>query len=68
MTEVELNVLFNITPEKIQNVYDVNSTKNANEIRQIIRIFEIVNEQRATSKSISARSLAPFKAILMSNN
>ena len=68
MTEIELNVLFNITPERIQNVYNVNSIKNRKEIKRIIRIFNIAKAQRETSKSISARSLAAFKTILVSNN
>ena len=68
MTEVELNVLFNITPERINNVYSVDSEKNIKEIQRIVAIFKIANEQRETSKTISARSLAPFKAILISNN
>lgn len=68
MTEVELNVLFNITPERIKNVYRVDSAKNVQEIQKIVKIFQIANEQRTTSKAISARSLAPFKAILISNN
>lgn len=68
MTEIELNVLFNITPERIQNVYSLNSGKNVREIQKIIKIFEIANKQRSISKSISARSLAPFREILISNN
>lgn len=67
MTEIELNVLFNITPERIQNVYSLDG-KNVREIQKIIKIFEIANQQRSISKSISARSLAPFKEILISNN
>lgn len=68
MTEIELNVLFNITPERIQNVYSLDSGKNVREIQKIIKIFEIANKQRSISKSISARSLAPFREILISNN
>ncbi|MBQ8847827.1 MAG: hypothetical protein IJ003_02685 [Candidatus Gastranaerophilales bacterium] len=69
MTEVELNALFNITPEREKNVYATNSLKNVEEIRRIVRIFNIADKQRQeTSKSISARSLVAFKAILTSNN
>ena len=68
MTEVELNALFNITPEKEKNVYVTNSLKNVEEIRRIVKIFNIAKDQRETSKSISARSLAAFRAILVSNN
>mgnify|MGYP004673747065 CR=1 FL=1 len=68
MTEVELNALFNITPEKVKNVYATNSLKNVEEIRRIVKIFNIANAQRETSRSISARGLAAFRAILTSNN
>ena len=68
MTEVELNALFNISPEKIKNVYCTNSIKNVQEIQRIVKIFNIAKEQRSTSKSISARGLIAFKAIMVSNN
>ena len=68
MTELELNALFNISPEKVKNVYSTNSIKKADEIRRIVKIFNIAKEQRETSKSISARSLAAFRTILTSNN
>lgn len=68
MTEVELNALFNISPEKVKNVYATNTIKKQDEIRRIVKIFNIAQNQRATSKKISARSLAPFRAILVSNN
>lgn len=68
MTEVELNALFNISPEKVRNVYATNTIKNVEEIRRIVKVFNIAKEQRNTSKSISARSLAAFRAILTSNN
>ena len=41
MTEVELNALFNISPERVKNVYATNSTKSADEIRRIVKIFNI---------------------------
>ena len=68
MTEVELNALFNISPEKVRNVYATNTVRSTQEIRRIVKIFNIAKEQRQTSKSISARGLAAFKAILVSNN
>ena len=68
MTEVELNALFNISPEKVKNVYATNTIKSVQEIRRIVKIFSIAKEQRETSKSISARGLAAFRTILTSNN
>ena len=68
MTEVELNALFNISAEKVKNVYATNTIKSQVEIRRIVRVFNIAKEQRQTSKKISARSLAAFREILVSNN
>lgn len=68
MTEVELNALFNISPEKVKNVYATNTIKSQEEIRRIVKIFNIAQDQRKTSKKISARGLAAFRAILVSNN
>ena len=68
MTEVELNALFNISPEKVHNVYATNTIKSAEEIRRIVRIFTIAKQQRTNSKCISARGLAAFRTILTSNN
>ena len=68
MTEVELNALFNISPEKTKNVYATNTLKSREEIRRIVKVFSIAKEQRKTSQCISARSLAAFRAILISNN
>ena len=68
MTEVELNALFNISPERVKNVYATNTIKSQEEIRRIAKIFTIAKEQRETSKKISARGLAAFKTILVSNN
>ena len=68
MTEVELNALFNISPEKVKNVYATNTVKSQEEIRRIVKIFGIAKDQRESSKKISARGLAAFRAILVSNN
>ena len=68
MTEVELNALFNICPEKVKNVYATNSIKKQEEIRRIVKIFNIASDQRKDSKKISARGLVAFRAILTSNN
>lgn len=69
MTEVELNALFNICPERTKNVYATNTIKSVEEIRRIAKIFTIAKEQKeSATKSISARGLAAFKTILVSNN
>ena len=68
MTEVELNALFNICPEKTNNVYMTNSIKDKEEIRRIMNVFKLAQEQKKDSKSIRARGLVAFRAILVSNN
>ncbi len=68
MTEVELNALFNICPEKVKNVYATNTIKSQDEIRRIVKVFDIAAQQRKDSKKISARGLVAFRAILTSNN
>ena len=67
MTEVELNALFNICPERTHNVYATNSIKSKQEIRRIAKIFTIAKEQKEDS-IVSARGLAAFRSILISNN
>jgi len=68
MTEVELNALFNISQEKVKNVYATDSIKKVEEIQRIVKIFNIAHEQKKDSKAISARGLVAFRAILISNN
>ena len=68
MTEVELNALFNIYPERVKNVYSTNSVKSVQEIQRIVKIFNIAKQQRETSQSIHIRGLVAFRAILTSNN
>ncbi len=68
MTEVELNALFNICPEKEKNVYMVNTVKNVEEIQRIVRTFTLAKKQKETTKAIGAIGLAAFRTILTSNN
>lgn len=68
MTEVELNALFNISPERVKNVYATNSLKSIEEIQRMVKIFNLAKKQKETEKSSGAFSLAAFRAILVSNN
>lgn len=68
MTEVELNALFNISPERVKNVYATNSLKNIQEIQRIVKVFDIAKKQKEISKSNGVFGLAAFRAILISNN
>ena len=67
MKEVEINALFNITTDPIKNVYDISTRDNRIELERIIRIFNVVKEQRKTCARISARGLVAFR-MLVSNN
>lgn len=67
MKETEIKALFDITIDPIKNVYDISSRDNRQEIERIIRIFNIVKEQRKTCARISARGLVAFR-MLVSNN
>ena len=67
MKEVEINALFDITADPIKNVYDVVNRDSRIEIERIVRVFNIVKEQRKTCSKISARGLVAFR-MLVSNN
>lgn len=67
MTETELNTIFNIVCDPEKNVYKLDNVKKIQEVQRIARVFNIVKEQRTTSKQISARALVAFK-MLVSNN
>ncbi|MBE7705961.1 MAG: hypothetical protein E7Z91_01780 [Cyanobacteria bacterium SIG30] len=67
MNESEINALFDITTDPIKNVYDLSTRDSRQEVERIIRIFNIVKEQRKTCSRISARGLVAFH-MLVSNN
>jgi hypothetical protein len=64
---VNPNSIFNIVSDPEKNVYELDSVKKIQEILRMVRIFNIVREQRVTSKPIAARGLVAFK-MLVSNN
>lgn len=67
MNERTINALFNVVSEPIKNVYDTKNAKNLAEIKRIINVFSVAQEQKAMSGLISARGLVAFK-MLASNN
>ncbi len=67
MNEAEIKAIFDITTDPIKNVYDISNRDGRQEIERIIRIFNIVKEQRKTCARISARGLVAFR-MLVSNN
>lgn len=67
MNEIELNAIFDIVSDPIENRYKITKPKDLDEIQRIVKIFNIVNAQRRDCSKISARSLVAFK-MLVSNN
>ncbi len=67
MNENTINTLFDIVLEPVKNVYDIKDKKSLCELKNIIKIFNITEEQREISGEISARALVVFK-MLVSNN
>jgi|GEM_PF-1143777 len=67
MTEVELNTIFDTVSDPVKNVYKLETQRDLDEIKRIIKVFNIVEEQKETCSKISARGLVAFK-MLVSNN
>ncbi len=67
MKEIEINAIFDIVTDPIKNVYTLKSNESRAEVERIIRVFNIVQEQRKSCSQISARGLVAFK-MLVSNN
>lgn len=63
MNEIELNTLFDIVSDPVNNVY----RGDAEKILNIVKIFNITKAQRSQCQIISARGLVAFK-MLVSNN
>ena len=67
MKEHELNTIMGVVSDPINNVYDVSSRKNLQEIQRIIRIFKINEEQKNKNKMFAIKNLATFKLVLSNN-
>ncbi len=67
MKEHELNTIMGVVADPIENVYDISSRKNLQEIQRIIRIFKINEEQNIKNKLFAIKSLATFKLVLSNN-
>ena len=67
MNERELNVAMSVVADPIENVYKINSRKDAEEIRRICRIFEIAEKQGNKHKMLSIKNLATFRLVLSNN-
>jgi len=67
MKEQELNTMMSVVADPINNVYAINSRKDEEEVRRMVRIFEISNSQQNKHRMLSIKNLATLK-LVMSNN
>ncbi|MCI1273640.1 MAG: hypothetical protein LKG27_04300 [Clostridiaceae bacterium] len=67
MKEQELNTMMGVVADPINNVYQINSRKDMEEIQRIIRIFAIDNEQHNKHTMLSIKNLATLKLVLSNN-
>ncbi len=67
MNERQLNTLMGVIADPANNVYDLSSRKNREEIQRIIRIFNITESQDIKHRLLSIKNLATLKLVLSNN-
>lgn len=67
MKEQELNTIMSVVSDPINNVYKIQSRKDAEEIQRIIRIFDISENQQNKHKMLSIKNMATLKLVLSNN-
>lgn len=67
MKEQELNTLMSVVSDPICNVYKFNSRNDVEEIRRIMRIFDIAGTQRNKHRMFAIKNLATLKLVLSNN-
>ncbi|MDR1169201.1 MAG: hypothetical protein LBK53_10000 [Heliobacteriaceae bacterium] len=67
MKEQELNTMMSVVADPIENVYKIETRKDLEEIRRIIRIFDISKEQDNKHAMLSVKNLATFRLVLSNN-
>ena len=71
MKEQDLNTMMSVVSDPISNVYKINNRKDLEEIQRIIRILNIVHDQKEHEKikhaMLSIKNLATFKLVLSNN-
>lgn len=67
MKEKDLNIVMGVISDPIKNVYKIDSRKDEEEIRRILRIFQMYKEQKIRHRMLSIKSLATFKLVLSNN-
>lgn len=67
MKEQELNTLMSVVSDPICNVYKFNSRSDVEEIRRIMRIFDIAGNQQNKHRMFAIKNLATLKLVLSNN-
>lgn len=67
MKEQELNTLMSVVSDPICNVYKFNSRNDVEEIRRMMRIFDIAENQQNKHKMFAIKNMATFKLVLSNN-
>ncbi|MDD3436940.1 MAG: hypothetical protein PHC64_07310 [Candidatus Gastranaerophilales bacterium] len=67
MNERELNTLMSVVSDPIENVYRFSTRNDVEEIRRIMRIFDISENQHNKHKMFSIKNLAMLKLVLSNN-
>lgn len=67
MKEQELNTIMSVVSDPIHNMYKIESRKDVEEIRRMVRIFNIADEQGNKHKMFSIKNMAALKLVLSNN-
>ena len=67
MKEEELNAVMSVIPDPIENVYQLRTRQDIEEIQRICRIFVIADKQANKHKMLSIKNLATFRLVLSNN-
>lgn len=67
MKEQELNTLMSVVSDPICNVFKIENRADAEEVRRIMRIFDISQGQHNKHKMFAIKNLATLKLVLSNN-
>lgn len=67
MKEQELNTLMSVVSDPICNVYKIQNRNDAEEIRRMMRIFDITQNQHNKHKMFAIKNLATLRLVLSNN-
>jgi hypothetical protein len=67
MKEQELNTLMSVVSDPICNVYKFSTRNDIEEIKRMMRIFDIAQNQQNKHKMFAIKNLATLKLVLSNN-